>query len=73
MKSWRTGPVTLALRAALWGMVLGSAASVTAVSAAAQEFHVTAGSLAQALNQLAQQSDVLLSYDPALTVGKQSY
>ncbi|MCW2475177.1 MULTISPECIES: TonB-dependent siderophore receptor [unclassified Symbiopectobacterium] len=72
MKSWRTGPVTLALRAALWGMALGGAASVTTVSAAAQEFHVTAGSLAQALNQLAQQSGVLLSYDPALTVGKQS-
>ncbi|WP_264627295.1 TonB-dependent siderophore receptor [Candidatus Symbiopectobacterium sp. NZEC135] len=72
MKSWRTGPVTLALRAACWGIALGSAASVTAVSAAAQAFHVTAGSLAQALNQLAQQSGVLLSYDPALTVGKQS-
>ncbi len=72
MKSWRTGPVTLALRVACWGMALGGVASVTAVSAAAQTFHVTAGSLAQALNQLAQQSGVLLSYDPALTVGKQS-
>lgn len=72
MKSWRTGPITLALGAALWGMALSGAASVTAVSVAAQEFHVTAGSLAQALNQLAQQSGVLLSNDPALTVGKQS-
>ncbi|MFT8209568.1 MAG: TonB-dependent siderophore receptor [Symbiopectobacterium sp.] len=72
MKAWRTGPITLALRAALWGIALGGAASVTAASAAAQEFHVTAGSLAQALNQLAQQSGVLLSYDLVLTEGKQS-
>lgn len=74
MKQWRTRPAAYALRAILLGMTLGGAASAAAAAptAVTQEYHVAAGSLTQALNQFAQQSGVLLSYDPALTQNKQS-
>nr|WP_317984042.1 TonB-dependent siderophore receptor [Affinibrenneria salicis] len=43
-----------------------------APAAEVQHYAVAAGPLNQALNQFAQQSGVLLAYDPALTVGKRS-
>jgi outer membrane receptor for ferric coprogen and ferric-rhodotorulic acid len=65
----------MALAVALYGagtslLVAGAAHAQT--SAAAQSYDIPAGSLTQTLNQFAQRAGVVLSFDPALTAGKQS-
>lgn len=64
----RAGVLGLAVYAAL-PVGVSQAASANAVT---RTYAVSAGPLHQALNQFAQQSGVLLSYDPALTQGKTS-
>ena len=68
--------IAMALALACYGagvslLVTGAAHAQTSQSAA-QQYDIAAGSLTQTLNQFAQRAGVVLSFDPALTAGKQS-
>lgn len=51
---------------------LNAAEAVPAQQAAVRSFSIPAGDLSQALNTLAEQANLVLAFDPALTRGKQS-
>ncbi|MBJ7222700.1 MULTISPECIES: TonB-dependent siderophore receptor [unclassified Brenneria] len=76
MARLRTHLLARAIRAGMLGagfvMTLPAVVAYAAPAAAVQQYHVPSGPLNQVLNQFAQQSGVLLSYDPALVAGKNS-
>ncbi|MFO6419170.1 TonB-dependent siderophore receptor [Hylemonella sp. W303a] len=67
-------PLITALALALYGASIGAQAAgpATESSAAVSAYDIPAGSLTQVLNQFALRASVVLSFDPALTAGRQS-
>lgn len=66
--------LTAAVRAALFGLGLPLLAAPLSLPALADghSYSIAAGALDEALNTFARQAGVLLSFDPALTAGRQS-
>jgi iron complex outermembrane receptor protein len=65
-------PLAFAVFMALAVAPLNAAESVPAQQSASRSFSIPAGDLSQALNTLAEQANLVLAFDPALTRGKQS-
>lgn len=67
-------PLITALALALYGASIGAqtVGQTTESSAAVSAYDIPAGSLTQVLNQFALRANVVLSFDPALTAGRQS-
>lgn len=67
-------PLITALALAFYGASIGAqtAGQATESRAAVSAYDIPAGSLTQVLNQFALRASVVLSFDPALTAGRQS-
>lgn len=68
--------IVMALALAFYGagvsLLVSGAAYAQSSQNAVQQYDIAPGSLTQTLNQFAQRAGVVLSFDPALTAGKQS-